>query len=357
MRLVAILVSLASLSLFYLYHSRDSSSLKALLDPISNIDFFNQSNPLSATEEIFHLFNASGAQWSDPLTLREHIFTSTEQMNYWYRSLQVSLNRSSRNSTLRKEFLYITQTESCMPEHLALMSSFRSDIVVISWQRRCNLSDHVFAPRTTWALGRNLALLYGLMLEQQLGWRYKYWIFLDDDTSLSLKIKNSTISPYRAFEDFLNKHEPAVGYPLFGYPRVQTMPEARTVGWFDALYNAFHRDVLLHILPYDARLDRTSCWWLTQAQVILRASIPYRGLVLMSNDIGAKNPKHRGYPRSCTMAAFNQVQKAAHHDLTDEVRRLGLNPAGRMMGIFHIASWGVYKLPGKKGRRFVRWAQ
>lgn len=266
------------------------------------------------------------------------------------------LKEAVTGSNVTKEFVYITQTESCLPPHLAPLRSNRSDVVVLSWRQPCREQPHhFFAPDTTWSMGRNMALLYALVLERRQGWRYKYYILLDDDASL--RFVNATAAataapdaPYRAFEDFLLRFQPAVGYPIFG--QFYTRGDFRTrfpnnstdyaeVAWFDALFNAYHRDVLLYVLPYDTSGDR-DCWYVSQARAILDAAVPYKGYLLMTRAIAAQNPQHRPYPR-CSSRRLSYVREVAFSALYAELAPMVPDPPDiTWPSIFYNWRWGEY---------------
>lgn len=257
-------------------------------------------------------------------------------------------------SNVTKEFVYLTQTESCLPPHLAPLRSNRSDVVVLSWRQPClDQPHHFFAPDTTWSMGRNMALLYALVLERRQGWRYRYYILLDDDAALVFVNRTAAApdEPYRAFEDFLLRFQPAVGYPIYGifyahgdfrtrFPNNST--DYAEVAWFDALFNAYHRDVLLYVLPYDTSGDR-GCWWVSQARAILDSAVPYRGYLLMTRAIAAKNPMHRPYPRGCNSERFAAVRAAAFSRLYAELAPMVPDPPDSTWpSLYFQWRWGEY---------------
>jgi hypothetical protein len=64
----------------------------------------------------------------------------------------------------------------------------------------------------------------------------------------------------------------------------------------DAMFNAFHHDALVFVLPYCPRYDGRS-WWTGQAILIYRSLCLY-GHVIQFNGISAIQEKHREYPRN-----------------------------------------------------------
>lgn len=110
-------------------------------------------------------------------------------------------------------------------------------------------------------------------------------------------------SPLQAFEDFLLKHEPAIGVPLYCSRRktpncdkikkLNPIPEYLPVTiWFDAAFTAFHRNASDLMLPYRLDYDLKS-WCQSQKFVILAADLILRGFA----PIKATNIVYRNYPR------------------------------------------------------------
>jgi hypothetical protein len=68
--------------------------------------------------------------------------------------------------------------------------------------------DTLYLPNSTWTEGRNVLFSAALELEQLQGWRYLYYIFLDED------LRYTQGSP-REFEGLLALYEPAVASPMW----------------------------------------------------------------------------------------------------------------------------------------------
>ncbi|KXJ22204.1 hypothetical protein AC249_AIPGENE22198 [Exaiptasia diaphana] len=66
---------------------------------------------------------------------------------------------------------------------------------------------------------------------------------------------------------------------------------------FDAGFNAFHRDAVDHLLPYNLEYEDQS-WWESQKYIILASDLMFRGQVLRYLPITATNTKHRQYPKA-----------------------------------------------------------
>lgn len=214
-------------------------------------------------------------------------------------------------------FLYLIQTESCLPEHLASPGVFgdgqacRCHVLVLGYQRQCTNSslphtEHIFKPSTTWATGRNILVNTAMKRTT----KYLYYIFMDDDIDLQMN-SGRNINPWRLFENFLVRVEPAVAavddsfnpcLPAIYRARkrlncsissnIEYIPAVR----YDAAFNAFHYEALPHLLPYAAKYDNMS-WWAAQAYVVINAEIKFRGQVVLHTWIRGYNPVHRPYPQ------------------------------------------------------------
>ena len=229
-----------------------------------------------------------------------------------------------RNVSARKpisNFVYLTQTESCLPKFLLGPGLFsngsKSDVFVLSWERPCTATKYlrhvkyIFKENTTWSEGRNL--LYRHVKNASMD--YMYYIFMDDDIRISFTetsfeqhyLRLGIRWPLRAFEDFLLKHEPAIGVTMYcwgmscdlmkSFKLLQPLPEYLPVTIaFDAAFNAFHRNAVDFMLPYRLDYERQS-WWQSQKFVILAADLVFRGQILRFTPVVALNKEHREYPR------------------------------------------------------------
>ncbi|XP_068713916.1 uncharacterized protein [Montipora foliosa] len=241
-------------------------------------------------------------------------------------------NKNTENvsaRTFRKPFIYLTQTEKCIPlrllESIGINDTCNCDVLVLSYQAECTeLSSvnvaYLFERSSTWSSGRNA--LYFAAVNRTSG--YHYYIFLDDDVNVifnnftppDLKKK----LPLQSFQQWLLHYEPVVGVLdyLFHHGAVWTFERRKAlcgirndtslslpVVWFDAAFNAFHYKAIADILPYDTQYDDTS-WWLSQVVVITLVELKFRGQALLYVPATAKNPKHRQYPRHGRIS-FNEV--------------------------------------------------
>ena len=220
-------------------------------------------------------------------------------------------------------FLYLLQTESCLPNHLKPTdvigndSTCQCDVLVLSYRSMCNNDaaphiEYIFNSSTTWATGRNL--LYEVA--QRRTEKYLYYIFMDDDVHLSNKTKTKTTTDsWRKFENFLKRIEPAVGVvdqdsgcrylPVVYKARkdrgckleegAEYVPTPR----FDACFNAFHYKAVNHILPYTRKFDNIS-WWYSAVHAEIKSEVLFQGHVVIYTELLAVNIKHRPYKRKKT---------------------------------------------------------
>ena len=232
----------------------------------------------------------------------------------------VTTTADKATSITSKPFIYLTQTEQCLPRHLASSTSFGNskicncDVIVLSYKRECQGKkpshiSYVFAKKSTWTTGRNL--LYFLAIERIR--HYHYYIFLDDDVDLRLNSFSSKemkrLAPFRAFEQWLLDDEPALGVVNYNNNGKMLLERRQVicsinessvvvpVMWFDALFNAFHYKSIQHILPLPTKFDKES-WCTSQLHVIYSAELIFRGQELEYVGITAYNRQHRPYPRA-----------------------------------------------------------
>ena len=223
--------------------------------------------------------------------------------------------------TTSKPFIYLVQTEQCLPQNLASSARIGNsktcncDVIVLSFKEECQDKNsshisYIFAKETSWTQGRNL--LYFVAKERIP--RYHYYIFMDDDLDIEFNMYSSEemkkMPPNRAFEQWLLDDEPAIGIVEDAHIR---LAEKLLERWerickntdstivipailFDANFNAFHHQAIEHILPYESQYDRDS-WWLSQYLLVYSAEVMFRGQVLENIALTVRNPKHRDYPR------------------------------------------------------------
>ena len=240
-------------------------------------------------------------------------------------------------------FLYLLQTESCLPDSLRSFKTFGNstachcDVLVLSYKQSCvdTPPAHVeyisASSPTSWSEGRNL--LFGVAMKRSK--EYLYYIFMDDDIILQT-INNATGNPWRLFEDFLRRIVPAVG--AVDTERTHRTHEARKfqgcsinetqeyipAAHYDAAFNAFHYQAVDYILPYPLDFDSKS-WWFSQWYVIIKSIVVFPRQVVLYTGLIANNPKHRGYPRKWPSAhEFQDIVKLVQDDLPRQYQNANL---------------------------------
>ena len=230
--------------------------------------------------------------------------------------------QESKELPTRKPFVYLTETEQCLPPYLASSSQIgdpqtcNCDVIVLSFRAKCqeNTQSHVsylFDPNTLFASGRNV-LFFAAMDRRP---RYHYYIFLNDDTVLEYNkftpASMKTLSPFRAVETWLLDYEPVVGvldYKVHhGADFIlklrrnmcginETSLVLPTV-LFDALFNAYHHKAIADILPYPTKHER-ECAFCSNRKALIAVEVKFGGQALLFAPVTAGNPKHRKYDRS-----------------------------------------------------------
>ena len=229
---------------------------------------------------------------------------------------------TTQRGTTQKPFIYLTETEQCLPRNLASSSQIgdpetcNCDVIVLSFRAKCqeNKQSHItyfFDPNTLFASGRNV--LFFAALDRRPG--YHYYIFINDDTILKYNeftpANMTKMSPFRAVEKWLLDYEPAAGvldYKI--HHGASTVIEKRrhlcginepslvlpTV-FFDAIFNAFHHKAVEHVLPYPTQYER-GCMYCCNRNTIIAVEVKFGGQALLFSPVTAGNPKHRKYDRS-----------------------------------------------------------
>ncbi|SFJ47487.1 hypothetical protein [Caulobacter sp. UNC279MFTsu5.1] len=181
-------------------------------------------------------------------------------------------------------FAYLVQTEGVLPRVFRELVG-RTNVDVHHLTFRDPQPGAIHLPGSTWTEGRNALL----QAARAAGRDYDYFIFCDDDVVF-------TRGSWDALEEALTRWRPAVGLP--SHPHPHDHREIHAVYDFDAIVNAFHRDVVEDqvLLPYIATYDAAT-WWLSQFFVIHLAGALYPRQVVKFPDIAIENPEHRAYPR------------------------------------------------------------
>ena len=210
-------------------------------------------------------------------------------------------------------FLYLTQTEECLPQQLRKAlgdpAVCQCDVAVLSYKESCTDSSlphvrYIFNQSTTWTTGRNL-LFYTFI--HNTSDAYLYYIMIDDDLEVRWLKAGNKGDPWREIEGLIAHVQPAVA----GLPRSfsEYSPYAQrekrncslgegyaTTPWFDGCFTAFHYQAIEHLLPYWSAMDNIS-WWASHRHLVVRSDVLFSGQVVISKRVMIFNPKHREYPR------------------------------------------------------------
>ena len=241
-------------------------------------------------------------------------------MPYLYgRKFQVSLRSDSvGNKELNMRFLYLLQTESCIPHHLRLAEaigntiSCRCEVIVLSFKKACNETTlahvkYLYGPSSSWNVGRNLLFLTAMKRNK----KYLYYIFMDDDIILKSETDVEK-NPWRIFETFLEEVEPAVAnIDINTRKKLQCVYKGREhqgcqlkesgdylpITHFDQAFVAFHHRAVQHILPYTTKFDNI-CWWFSGWCTSIKSEVMFAGQTVVHTKLAALNHKHRPYPRN-----------------------------------------------------------
>ncbi|XP_031560430.1 uncharacterized protein LOC116296539 [Actinia tenebrosa] len=251
-----------------------------------------------------------------------------------------------------KRFVYLVQTAQCLPakllneQHIGDALRCRCDVAVLSFKQPCEDKNRTFfshveylsrpadGDRISWSAGRNL--LFSTSKARNV--EYLYYIFMDDDLELSYNKAHTppsmrSVSPMRSFENFLLQCKPAIGVPNYSthhssdimIKKIKTICKRDhfnssfvfvPIVHFDASLNAFHKDVVQHILPYPRKYDKTN-WWHSQRYVIAASELKFRGQCYMFIPVNSVNTKHGDYPQNDVNA--NQVWSSIVQNLVSNI--------------------------------------
>jgi len=190
-----------------------------------------------------------------------------------------------------KRFVYLVQTKRELPYSLQGLYGPDSDVIFLSWEKA---TDHsTFFPFSTWSNGRNR------LFKKVYNTDYRYYIFLDDDVVLETTklYRGEPKNPWRIFEEYLLRYEPAVGATSYHFHLPLNNEKIQTIYAFDPLVTAIHKEALDVLLPYCDLYDHIS-WWNSFIFVMHLAAVLYKSHVLQFNILHAKNMLSRSYQRS-----------------------------------------------------------
>ena len=259
----------------------------------------------------------------------------------------------------KTKFMYLIQTEQCLSdfflqfEYVLNQTECHCDVIVSSYKAQCLNIQHkhiVYLNEPiiskTWATGRNL--MYKIAKERDIP--YLYYIFLDGDIQLSYNeniVPKSIMnkSPMRAFEQFLIEKKPGVGVTDYVNHHgashiISKMQENCNIGvnsdlsnrtstdslyltsvHFDACFNAFHYEIVDHILPYILDYDDTN-WFMSQVYLISLVELKFRGQTVLFRPVVADNTRHSDYPKGIEKMAETWLDMVNNFEMPQEFQNI-----------------------------------
>ena len=265
----------------------------------------------------------------------------------------------TRKQNGTKRFLYMLQTESCLSPYLQEVigdpSVCQCDVSVLSFKRKCdnppppNVRYIYTRTRTSWGGGRNV-LYEEAMKRKQV---YLYFIIIDDDIVLERQLKNdSNGTPWRRFEEFLERVEPAVAaidiedkqwldraaigrINMKCNTYIDESSEYFSVARYDAAFNAFHNKSIRNILPYTSKYDYIT-WNFSPIYINIKIELMYAGQSVLHSQIFATNSKHRPYPKHWpSFQELNGIVDEVANDIPEKYRNSVLLKGWRKHGLGH----------------------
>ncbi|XP_013412935.1 uncharacterized protein LOC106175460 [Lingula anatina] len=201
------------------------------------------------------------------------------------------------SQTTGKRFVYLIESPS-KGDIKGLQETNERDVI---WLTFADRSGDIYAPDTSAASGRNVLLQHAVNLASQMkDGGYLYYIFMDDDLELSVKSDGQVnwkpwpkmaSDPFQRFEEFLMYYQPAVGHVRYQDMSRQFVntKEPVNLNWdFDECLNAFHKDTLSFLVPYDLQLDCESWFngaWITRQLI----SMLYHSYRIQCNSLYVAN--------------------------------------------------------------------
>ena len=273
-----------------------------------------------------------------------------------------------------RKFVYMMNTEQCLPDHLASSEAIGNaiacdcEVMVLSYKRPCNdMSlrhvEYLYDPSTSVGSGRNVLYEAAMARDQ----RFLYYIIMDDDVQLEAKDTLKIPNPWRAFERSLLLYEPALAGSTWTkngnhgedcpwclktiYSNKKNLgckfssndhsSDFMPVVQVDAAFSAFHRRAAAAILPYVTTFENISAVF-RQKIVVMKAEIMFRGSVVAHTSVTALNTKHRetvskvkgeGRPTSSELLTLLEM---VENGLPEEFKRSSVAREWRENGVKHV---------------------
>ena len=175
--------------------------------------------------------------------------------------------------------------------------------------------------------------------EERQGWRYDYYVFMDDDVNLFvhgglLEAQQSI----RSFEVRLMQWQPALGVPFYGCNKgldrcgetYRSGADMISTFHSDHIMIAFHRESVHELWPLTEAYD-SECWWTSQWVQSMLAGMHFKHHYLMDMRLEVANGKSRPYPRNCE-ASFCKATLDTLKNTPDSVLPCFRPPHSSMMG-------------------------
>lgn len=251
------------------------------------------------------------------------------------------------NRKYRSLFVYLIQTEKCFKDLWKVDGLLgESFALILSFKEACNDANkplgwhYLFKSNLTWTEGRNFLVEnlntvfkdYSHCFENKHGiLPFMYYILMDDDIHLTYSQHYNTtinLSALRFFEKWLLEDKPAIGSVIYCDNRICSddkypeyfqahcfksrplilnnyssnpwsfIPRILSIGHFDAIFNAIHRDTLNILLPYNSTFDHVN-WWASQMIFNVNALKHLKdGVIQVNRNLKLNNKLHREYPKN-----------------------------------------------------------
>uniref|UniRef100_A0A7C4VS56 DUF7796 domain-containing protein n=1 Tax=Desulfatirhabdium butyrativorans TaxID=340467 RepID=A0A7C4VS56_9BACT len=238
-----------------------------------------------------------------------------------------------------KPFVYLIQAAQDMP--YPELPDEDNDIILLTWKAPSDVPGSLFLPGSSWNEGRNALLAEARKRVEAGRADYLYYIFLDEDvqikedTELAARLHVPlTGNPFRTFEAWLLDWEPAVGYTRYSWQYTEADSLVNLGHNFDALMNAFHREALPLLLPYETGFDAES-WLYSQLIVAHLCTLFYPEHRLQCNLVLTKNKTRRTYvqKKRCWHIPTTYLCTALSSDLRSRLPKDHPNRSEPVVGI------------------------
>jgi len=190
-----------------------------------------------------------------------------------------------------KDIVYLAQTTDTIPDYVKVLEDMGRDVYILSYKKPVEHKNNIFFPDSTWSTGRN-------KLIEIVPKKYLYYVQIDDD--VELYVRNKLLikkKPWKTFDDFLLKYEPAIGCVYYEgrlkYKKIREIEEqTETTYRTECAMLAYHIDALDICFPMFTGFDHISIWW-TEAIARITHKIAFQSCVLQDNNLTFINKGRR----------------------------------------------------------------